>query len=130
MVTSLATRVITRKRVFMQKRKIVNQKINKPIVVIRRKIIKERQIFERIIPKIIETREIINNPVVKSKIVEGPIYEVESPDQPPNAPGHGRGLDDSNDDCPEVEFDPNSGDTVDGADAVSYYLKIQQDHFE
>ena len=102
----------------MQKRKIVNQRINKPIVVIRRKVIKERQIFERIIPKIIETREIINNPVVKSKVVEGPIYELCTDE--PNGPGQRRSLDEvtEEEDCPEVEFDPNS-DTVDGAQAVS-----------
>ena len=103
----------------MQKRKIVNQKINKPIVIIRRKIIKERQIFERIIPKIIETREIINNPTVKSKIVEGPIYEVT---QTTNAPPKMRSLNETPEpDCPEIEFDAASGETLDGAEMVSIF---------
>lgn len=123
----MATRVLTRKRVFMQKRKVINQKINKPVLIVRRKLIKERQIFERIIPKIIETREIINNPSVKSKILEGPIYEVEpsvikGPEVRAGRVGRKRRrkyqFENLEEDCPEVEFDPSSGETMDASALV------------
>ncbi|CAG2101043.1 unnamed protein product [Medioppia subpectinata] len=109
-VTSIKTITKTRRRVFMQKRKIVNQRMNRPIMIIRRKIIKERQVFERIVPKVIETREIIHKPTVESKIVEGPIYEIDREQHvrarmlEPTPP------------CPEVEFDPNV-ETLESVDA-------------
>ena len=132
-MTSIASRVVTRKRVFMQKRKVINQKINKPVLIIRRKLIKERQIYERIIPKIIETREIINNPSVKSRILEGPIFEV-SPSMakgPSGRAGGGRRrrrkqfqFENLEGDCPEVEFDPDSGETMDASALVSYMFDV------
>ena len=101
----------------MQKRKIVNQRMVRPIMIIRRKVIKERQVFERIVPKVIETREIINKPSVQSKIIEGPIYEIGG--------GRARMLNEEQEQpasCPEVEFDPNAEplESVD-ADAVSVW---------
>ncbi|XP_054155510.1 translation initiation factor IF-2-like [Oppia nitens] len=96
-VTSIKTIFKTRRRLFMQKRKIVNQKMIEPVVIIRRKVVNERQLFERIVPKVIETREIIHKPAVKSKIVEGPIFEIYAPAPRSLGPA-----------CPEVEFDANN----------------------
>ena len=43
---------------------------------IRRKVVKDRQLFERIIPRIIETREVINKPKTDFSIIEGPLEQV------------------------------------------------------
>lgn len=109
-MTSVKTRYLTRKRLFVQKRKIVNQRINRPVMVVRRKMIKERQVFERIIPKIIETREIINNPSVKSKVIEGPIYEITTIAAAVVKVDEHRNqvIGDVEPEVPEVELNPNS----------------------
>jgi hypothetical protein len=75
-VTQIKHRTLTRKHRFIQRRRLIQQKINKPILVVKRKVIKERQTYERVVPKVIETREIINNPKLITQIVTDPVEEV------------------------------------------------------
>jgi hypothetical protein len=104
---------------FVQQRKIVNQRINKPVMIVRRKMIQEKQVFERIIPKIIETRQIVNHPSVQSRVIEGPVIEMT---QAPKIIPAVRGLQArTTSECPVVEVaDDSDGETVDGDAAVSY----------
>ncbi len=75
-MTQIKHRTLTRKHRFIQRRRLIQQKINKPILVVKRKFIKERQTYERVVPKVIETREVINNPKLITQIVTGPVEEV------------------------------------------------------
>ncbi|XP_054155503.1 proline-, glutamic acid- and leucine-rich protein 1-like [Oppia nitens] len=65
-------KTVTRKRIWMQRRRKIRRKINRPVLIITRKLVKEKMIFERIVPKIIETREIVDRKEVKELIEEGP----------------------------------------------------------
>ena len=64
---------------------------------------KERQTFERIIPKVIETREIINKPKVEEKIEEGKMEE-EDVDIPPGDIPTENGLDIFETECEDNAF--------------------------
>jgi hypothetical protein len=75
-VTQIKHRTLTRRHKYIQRRRQVKQRINKPVLIVKRRIIKEKQTFERIIPKVVETKEIVNHPEVKTKIVTGPVEEV------------------------------------------------------
>ncbi len=81
--------------------------------------IQEKQVFERIIPKIIETRQIVNHPSVQSRVIEGPVVEMT---QAPKIIPAVRGLQArTTSECPVVEVaDDSDGETVDGDAAVSY----------
>ena len=68
-------KTVTRKLVYIQRRRKVKRTLNKPVLVIKRKVVKDRQFFERIVPKVIETREIINKPKIQYKVIEGPMEE-------------------------------------------------------
>jgi hypothetical protein len=72
-------KTITRKRIFIQRRRKIKRTISKPVLIIRRRLVKERQTFERIVPKIIETREVIDKPEIKYSIQEGPKEPMEDP---------------------------------------------------
>ena len=74
-VTVYRTKVFTKKRKFIQRRTLVKERINKPVLLVKRKFIKERKVFEKLIPKIVETRQIINNPQIQDKIIKGPVVE-------------------------------------------------------
>ncbi len=75
-MTQIKHRTLTRRRKYIQRRRQVKQRINKPVLIVKRRIIKEKQTFKRIIPKVVETKEIVNHPEVKTKIVTGPVEEV------------------------------------------------------
>ncbi len=75
-MTQIKHRTLTRRHKYIQRRRQVKQRINKPVLIVKRRIIKEKQTFERIIPKVVETKEIVNHPEVKTKIVTGPVEEV------------------------------------------------------
>jgi len=75
-VTQIKHRTLTRRHKYIQRRRQIKQRINKPVLIVKRRIIKEKQTFERIIPKVVETKEIVNHPEVKTKIVTGPVEEV------------------------------------------------------
>lgn len=77
-------RTETRRRVWVQRRRKIKKVINHPILVVKRRLIKERQTFERIIPKVVETREIINKPKIEEKIEEDKMEE--EVDEPPILP--------------------------------------------
>ena len=74
-VTVYRTKVFTKKRKFIQRRTLVKERINKPVLLVKRKFIKERKVFEKLVPKIVETRQIINNPQIQDKIIKGPVVE-------------------------------------------------------
>ena len=69
--------------------------------------VKDRQFFERIIPKIVETREIINKPKIEYKIIEGPMEEV---DKKPL----------KEEDCDEQTVPPPPEDLIQDSQEVAY----------
>ena len=96
-------KTVTRKVTYIQRRRKIKRTINKPVLVIKRKVIKEKQTFERVVPKVIETREIINKPQVDYKVIEGPMEEVGGP-KPPE--------DESEEDC-DPGLEPGGGPGMD-----------------